>query len=336
MTKQSVNWGILGTADVAQKWVIPALQQAENAKIVAIASNSGKAKSVADRFDIFKHYHRYQDLLNDPEIEIVYIPLPNSLHAEWVKEAAKSGKHVLCEKPAALTAEQTREMIQVCEENQVLWMEAIMYQFHPQYQRVLSIIDSGKIGEIKMIRSSFSFVLQQLEGNFRMSKEMGGGSLYDIGCYCIHALRNIARSEPIHVYAIGRLHPTYGVDLSATAVMEFENGLIANLDCSMELTLRHSYEIVGTKGKIDVPIAFVPPEDGRGVVIVTTEDGIKREETIQGYSYTNGIEHFSHCVLTQTKPRYTTENCIKNMMVLEACLQSIQTGKPIALRGDLK
>lgn len=332
MTKQSTRWGILGTAEIAQKWVIPAIHQANNAEIVAIASQSGKAKGFADRFGIPKHYDSYEALLMDPEIEIVYIPLPNSLHAEWVKKAAKSGKHVLCEKPAALTAEQTREMIQACEENHVLFMEALMYQFHPQHQRVLSIINSGEIGEVKMMRSSFSFLLQQREGNFRMNKKLGGGSLYDIGCYCIHAIRKIMQSEPTSVYAVGNLHPTDGVDLSATVIMELKKGLTTHFDCSMDMSnLRHTYEVVGTKGKIDVPVAFVPPADGKGRVIVTTDAGIKREETIQGFSYQNGIEHFSHCVFSQTEPRYTKEDCIQNIKVIEACQQSMQTGKPIQL-----
>lgn len=331
MTKSSTNWGILGTAEIARKWVIPALQPTKNANLVAVASSSGKAKAFAKRFGIPKHYDKYDDLLADPEIDIVYIPLPNNLHAQWVIQAAKKGKHILCEKPAALTADQTEEMIRVCEENQVFFMEAMMYQFHPQHQRILSIIDSGEIGEIQMMRASFSFVLRKFEGNFRMSKEMGGGSLYDIGCYCIHAIRNIMRSEPIHVYAVGTHHPDYDVDLSATAILELENGLTAHFDCSMTMSERHTYEVMGTKGKIDVPIAFVPPADGKGRIIVTTDDGIKREEIIEGFSYQNGIEHFSDCVLTQTEPRYTKENCIQNMKVLEACHQSIQTGTPIQL-----
>lgn len=336
MTQSSVNWGILSTAAITQKWVIPALQQSENANLAAIASGSGKAKEVAAKYNIPKQYNSYEELLSDPEIDLVYIPLPNGLHAKWVKEAAKSGKHVLCEKPAALTADETREMIQVCEENHVLFMEALMYQFHPQHQRVKEIIDSGEIGEVKLMRVSLSFVLTPLEGNIRMSKELGGGSMYDLGCYCIHSIRNMMGSEPLRVYAVEDSHPTYDVDMSAVAMMELENGLKAVFDCGMNMSgLRQSYEVVGTKGKIDVPVAYVPPVDGKGFVQVATDQGTKREETILGYTYTLAIQHLSDCVLTGTEPRYTKEDCINNIKALEACLQSLQNGIPVRLKQEV-
>lgn len=160
---------------------------------------------------------------------------------------------------------------------------------------------------------------------------MGGGSLYDIGCYCIHAIRSMMRSEPIQIYAVQPTAPDNEVDLSATVILKLQNGLTTSFDCSMEMIERHTYEIVGTKGKIEVPAAFIPPTDGKGMVIVTTNEGTKRIETIQGFSYLNGIEHFAHCVLTHTEPSYTKEDCIQNIRVLEACHQSLQTGKPISL-----
>ncbi|MBS4208877.1 Gfo/Idh/MocA family oxidoreductase [Bacillus sp. FJAT-50079] len=331
MKKNAVNWGILSTATIARKQVIPAIHQAENANIIAIASESGKASEVAKQFHIPKTYESYEDLLADPEIDIVYIPLPNGLHSKWVKEAAKHGKHVLCEKPAALTTEETKEMIQVCRENNVLFMEALMYQFHPQHKRVKDIIDSGEIGEVKLMRSSFTFQLEELNGNIRMSKELGGGSLYDIGCYCIHAIRTILDREPVRVYAVEENHPIHHVDMSAVAIMELDNGMKAYFDCGMNMTERNSYEVVGTKGKIEVPRAFIPRVDGEGVIVITTDNGKRREETITDYYYKLGVEHLSNCLLTGIFPIQTPESSISNMKVLEACFQSIRTGATVEL-----
>ncbi|MUV37011.1 Trans-1,2-dihydrobenzene-1,2-diol dehydrogenase [Lentibacillus sp. JNUCC-1] len=191
MTK--IQWGILSTANIAQKALIPAIQRAKNAEVTAIASGSdaGKARAVAEKFEIPKTHDRYEALLEDPDIQAVYIPLPNHLHKKWVIEAAKAGKHILCEKPIGLDEEEAREMQRVCEENGVLLMEAFMYHFHPQHERVKEIMASGEIGDVRYMRAAFSFFIGNKADNIRMHREKGGGCMYDVGSYGVHSIRNI-------------------------------------------------------------------------------------------------------------------------------------------------
>ncbi|BDG36090.1 hypothetical protein PcaKH15_19960 [Parageobacillus caldoxylosilyticus] len=175
--ERKVRWGIVSTVAIAKDVMIPAIHRADYAEVVAIASESGRADQVAQELGIPKAYDSYEKLLDDRDVDAVYIPLPNSMHAEWTIKAAKKKKHVLCEKPAALCEEDVRRMIEACEENGVLFMEAFMYQFHPQHERVKQRLASGEIGEVKYMRSHFSFYLQDRETNIRMNVELGGGEL---------------------------------------------------------------------------------------------------------------------------------------------------------------
>lgn len=326
-----VNWGILSTAEIARVQTIPALLNSKNATVLAIASLSGREKEIAENFQIPRTYSSYEALLADPDIDAVYIPLPNHLHAKWVKEAAKAGKHVLCEKPASLTVDETKEMIECCQENNVTFMEGFMYQFHPQHKRVRDIIASGEIGEIKLVHASFSFPLKKLQSNFRMERSQGGGSIYDIGGYCIHAIRTVTNSEPKTIHAVSKQHEDYDVDISAVVTMELENGIQAYFDCAMDMPNRHTYEVVGTKGTILVSKAFITQKDGEGIITVTNKDGVNRTEMINGHSYTLGVEHYSDCVLNNEKPIYSPEQTMNNMRAIEACIKSIDTGQSINL-----
>ncbi|KPH77887.1 Gfo/Idh/MocA family oxidoreductase [Oceanobacillus caeni] len=326
-----VNWGILSTADIARKLTIPAILRAKNAELIAIASHSasGSASLQAKKFNIPKAYHSFEELLNDPSIDAVYIPLPNHLHAEWVKKAAEAGKHVLCEKPAALTVEDTKEMIEVCEKNNVLFMETFMYQYHPQNQRVRDIITTGEIGDVKLVRSHCSFFLDNKNGNFRLTTETGGGSLYDVGVYCIHTIRDILKQEPTHVYAKA-IHKGNPVDISTTGIMEFDNGVKGVFDCSMDMAQHMSYEVVGTKGIIQVPRAYRPDLfNGEGIIQVISNDGEVRKEIIEGDEYKLAMEHISDCMLNQAEPRYDSKSTIHNMNTLEACFASIKSGTEV-------
>ncbi len=333
MMSDKINWGILGTAEIAETQVIPAIQSASNATLAAIASGSGKEREFAAKYRIPKAYGTYEELLDDPDIDMVYIPLPNGLHSKWVKAAAIRGKHVLCEKPAALTARETSEMIDVCEQHHVLFMEALMYQFHPQHQRVKEMVRSGAIGEVVLMRSSFTFMLKKLEGNFRLHPQNGGGSIYDIGCYCIHAIREIM-GEPESVSSWGRISASHQVDLSAIAILDFANGTKSYFDCGMNMSTRHEYEIVGTRGTIRVPKAFIPQADGEGLIQLTDQQGNMQEERHYGNYYKLGVEHLSSCLLDRTQPRYGTEGSIRNMKVIDACLASIASHNhaPVSIR----
>lgn len=321
---EKVRWGVLSTATIGRTQVIPAIFRAENAEMTAISSRGERVHTAARELGILKAYESYEALLDDPDIDAVYIPLPNHLHKEWVIKAAEKGKHVLCEKPAALSAEEAKEMIEACKEHGVKFMEAFMYQLHPQHARVKEIITSGEIGEVKLIKSSHSFYLNDREADIRMDKAMGGGSIYDVGSYCIQVIRHLTESEPVKVQAIAELDETTGIDLTSTVYMKMENGVKAMFDCSFDMINRNEYEVIGTKGKIKVPFAFRPDINGGiGKVIVQT-NGVSREEKIYGDIYRMEIEQFSRAILEGAEPIITAESTLRNMEVLDKCYESIQ------------
>ncbi|MDW7674933.1 MAG: Gfo/Idh/MocA family oxidoreductase, partial [Bacillota bacterium] len=305
--------------------------RAQNAEVLGIASSSGKAKEVAEKFNIPKSYNSYEAMLQDPEIDAVYISLPNHLHKKWTIEAAKHGKHILCEKPAALTARETQKMVQFCRRNKVKFMEAFMYQFHPQHERVKEIIAAGEIGDVKFMRASFSFLLLQREGNIKTNRSKGGGSIYDVGCYCLHAIRNILETEPTEVHIYADIDPDFQVDTSAFGYIKLQNGVNAYLDCSFDMTLRAEYEVIGTKGQIKVPRAFRPDNYGGEGIIIVQKEGVTREEKLMGDIYKLEVEHLSKVILEDNEPSYSGENAIQNMRVIEACYESIKIRNAITL-----
>lgn len=333
---RTVRWGIISTAKIAQEELLPAFKDAANAQVTAIASSKPSAKEIAERFNIPTVYETYDALLDDPYIDAVYIPLPNNLHYEWVVKAAEKGKHVLCEKPASLTAADTERMIEICHQNGVIFMEAFMYQFHPQHQRVREIIASGELGELKNMKASFSFFLEGREENIRMDPKLGGGSLYDVGCYCIHAIRNVLGTEPARVLTAAKMDEQGRVDLSVAGYIELKNGMSAQFDASMDQVLRHHYEVVGTKGSVQATRAFIPQlMGGEAIILVQTDDGNVREEKIVGHQYVLQIEHFSDCVLDGLQPSYTPSNTIQNLRVIEACYESIKKETFVMMDGSV-
>lgn len=329
---RKVKWGVLSTAGIAQKQLLPAFSRANNAVVTAIAtgSNVETAKQVADRFDIETVYDSYEKLLDDPSIDAVYIPLPNHLHKEWAIKAAQRGKHILCEKPAALTTEEVFEIKTVCEDNGVLFMEAFMYYFHPQHNRVKEIIDTGEIGEVTFMQAGFSFYLaeERRAHNIRMSGEKGGGSIYDIGCYAIHAIRNILGEEPesVHVHAVK--DSDYGIDTDAVTYLTFPNGIRATFDSSFNLAMRNEYKVYGTKGSITVPRAFRPDNFGGEGIIQIEKDNVTKIESVTGDQYCLQVEHLSQAILDGEKTvRHTFDNTLNNMAVIDACYASIASNK---------
>lgn len=328
---KKIKWGILSTANIAQTQVIPAIQRSAIAEVAAIASSSGKAAEVAAKLNIPIVYDTYEELLLDLNIDAVYIPLPNSLHRKWVLEAAKHAKHILCEKPAALTAEEVIEMDRYCKEQNVLFMEAFMYQFHPQHERIKEIIASGEIGEVKLMRSSFSYYMEDGDTNIRMDKSLGGGSIYDVGSYCIHSMRFILGADPVKVHAHGKLDPETGVDVSAVAYLEFDHGIQGVFDCSFEASFRHEYEVVGTKGRILVPRAFRPDVEGGVGLVIVESDGQQRTEQVDGDIYLYEIDHHSEAILEKKPLIYSAEKTIANMRVIDACYSSLKKKEEVSI-----
>ncbi|CAM3959359.1 Gfo/Idh/MocA family protein [Mesobacillus thioparans] len=328
---RKIKWGILSTANIAQTQVIPAIQRSAIAEVEAIASSNGKAEAAAAELNIPRAYETYEELLQDPNIDAVYIPLPNSLHRKWVLEAARYGKHVLCEKPAALTAEEIIEMDRYCKEQNVLFMEAFMYQFHPQHERVKEIIASGEIGEVKLMRSSFSFYMEDRETNIRMDRSLGGGSIYDVGCYCIHAMRTILEAEPANIHVHGKLDSNTGVNVSAVVYLEFDQGIQGVFDCSFEASFRNEYEVVGTKGRVLVPNAF-RPDVSNGVGSIRVEsDRQQRTEQVEGDIYLAEVDHFSEAILENKPLIYPAEKTIANMRVIDACYSSFEKNEEVTV-----
>ncbi|HET7627596.1 MAG TPA: Gfo/Idh/MocA family oxidoreductase [Bacillales bacterium] len=327
MTNQ-VHWGILGNAGIARKALIPAIQRADNAKLYAIASASSNVEQAAREYGAEQAYTNYEALLEDPEVDAVYIPLPNGLHAEWVKKAAAAGKHVLCEKPAALTAAEAADMVTACERSHVLFMEAFMYRFHPQHEKVRALIAEGAIGEVRTMRSRFSFTLNDAANNIRTNPELGGGALYDVGCYCIHASRYMLGSEPTHVYAQARIDGRFGVDMTTSGLLTFANGVQAAFDCSFEAPDEEFYEVVGSEGRIYVERPFRPDktDDGNGRIVVNGETHV-----IEGDAYKAQVEHFSRCVLEQTEPVHPGAETVRNMQVIDACREAMRTGNAVSV-----
>ncbi|MGM9930705.1 Gfo/Idh/MocA family protein [Pradoshia sp.] len=325
-----VKWGILSTANIGQTQVIPAINRSKLGEAIAIASLSGRAQEAADKLGIPKVYESYEALLSDEEIDAVYIPLPNHLHAKWVMEAAKAGKHVLVEKPASLTAHEMEEMLDVCNRHGVIFMEAFMYQFHAQHKRVRDILKTGEIGEVKYMYASHSFFLDD-EENIRLSPEKGGGALYDVGCYNIHAFRHILQAEPKEVRVFSKMNNPYHIDMTTTGHLWMDNGVQAMFDCSFEMKTRDEYRVVGTKGEIICQHAYRPDrKDHKGTLIIKTNEET-RKEIISCDQYLMQVEHFAECVIEGKQPQYTGTDTLQNMKVIDACYESIRTNQTVTL-----
>ncbi|MCF8567115.1 Gfo/Idh/MocA family oxidoreductase [Alicyclobacillus tolerans] len=314
----TVRWGVLGTARIAEQQVIPAIQKAAHAQLTAVASRSlTKAQEFAARNNIVKAYGSYEELLDDPEIDAVYIPLPNHLHAQWTIAAARRKKHVLCEKPATLNAEELQSVLSACQEEGVVFMEAFMYQFHPQWNRVREVLQSGELGEVKVLAASFSFPLSD-ESDIRLSPDKGGGSLYDVGCYCVHAIQTVSgKQEPVDIGAVAKFAQDNIVDRSLSAALRFQNGLLAHFDCSFEAADRQSFHIAGSMGTITLSLPFRPDKGNPEFALVTNQG--TRVETFEPFDfYRRQVEHFCDCVASGNIPFNTPEDSMTNARIVDA------------------
>ncbi|MER1987909.1 MAG: Gfo/Idh/MocA family oxidoreductase [Solibacillus sp.] len=331
---KQVKWGVMSTANIAQTQFVPALKRAEKAEVVAIASRGAKVYAVAENLGIAKAYDSYEALLNDEEIEAIYIPLPNDLHKQWVMKAAQAGKHVLCEKPAAIHAADLEEMITVCQQQGVQFMEAFMYQFHPQHMRVKQLIEAGEIGEVKLYKSSHSFYFEQRDGNIRMDATKGGGAIWDVGCYSIHAMQVILGKKVKAVTFNTVVDPATTVDVSAFGLVELDGGIHGMIDCSFDMTNRNEYEIIGTKGTIKVKHAFRPDVVSGNGQIVITNGTTERLEQIDGDIYQLEVDYFSQAV--RSKEPLTAQHHLsrENVNILMAIHASATTKKRIQLGED--
>jgi len=305
--------------------VIPALQRARNARLVAIASRTlARAQEEARRLGIPRAYGSYDGLLEDAEIHAVYIPLPNTLHREWTLRCAAAGKHVLCEKPLAVSAADGEAMIAGCRRHGVALMEAFMYRFHPRTERVLQIVAAGGLGEIRLVRASFTYPARDPRTGIRFDPNLGGGALYDVGCYAVNICRAVL-GDPNDVVASGSIGPT-GVEEVAAGALRFDDGRVAVVDCGLTLPRRQEYEIVGAAGHLTVPApdAFLPGEADTEIHLVR---GAEREVvTIRGVDQSQRmVEHFGD-VLSGAPLALPPEDAVGNARTLEALHRSLLSG----------
>jgi len=322
---QRVRWGVLSTSNIGRVAVNPAIQKSRNGELHAVASRDlGRAQEFAAAAHIPVTYGSYRELLEDAAIQAVYIPLPNSLHREWTIRAAEQGKHILCEKPLALSEKECREMESAATANGVQLMEAFMYRFHPRTQRVIQLVRAGTIGQPRMIRSSFSFRLSN-RSNIRLDKELGGGALMDVGCYCVNVSRTLAGQEPIEIQAIARMGPSQ-VDEELVGTFRFPDGLLAQFDCALTLERREEFEIAGPLGSLVVPSAFLPGTDDTSIQHRKGRAGISQETVPGADQYQLMVEHFADCVLNPHAPLYPASEAAQNMRVIEALYRSANAG----------
>jgi len=326
---EKVRWGILGCAGIAGRSVIPAMEIASNAALLGIASREArKAREWAARFGIPKAFAGYQALLDDPDIEAVYIPLPNDLHAPWAVKAAAAGKHVLCEKPMALNARQAARMAGAARRAGVLLAEAFMYRFHPQIAEALRRVKKGAVGEIRSIRAAFSFPFRDRPDDYRWRPEMGGGALYDVGCYTISAARLFFGAEPTGVFAKARLDPRRRVDLTTGLFLEFPGGRFASLLCSFESQFQSSLEIIGTDGRLALDRAFSAKLFDVEIRIVTG-DAVTTIPVPAANQYALMVEDFGRSIRGGKPARYGPVDALGNIRVIDAAFASIRSGRPV-------
>jgi len=315
-----VRWGVLGCADFARRRAIPAMLRSQSVELVGVASRSPeKAEEFRAEFSLPRAYSSYEQMMEDPEIQAVYVPLPNGLHGKWTMEAADHRKHVLCEKPFASSAAEARLVAEFAMRRNVRVMEAFMWPFHSQHERAKGAIRDGAIGVVRCVRASFSFPIPR-KPNFRLRPELAGGSVMDIGCYPISAARYYFEAEPTHVYACGEIDTEYRVDMRMSGVLEFANGS-ALIDCAFDLPYRTHLEIVGESGTIVMPKPWQP--DPEATVLIKGQTVTLPEEN----QYVKEFEHFSRCLIDGTAPRFGPEDAVRQMSAIDAVLRSIRSGQ---------
>jgi xylose dehydrogenase (NAD/NADP) len=319
---EKLRWGILGCARITRRGLIPGLSESKTGVLEAIASrNLANARAWAAEFGIPKAYGSYEEIVADPEIDALYIPLPNELHRDWVEAAAAAGKHILCEKPLALDLAEARIMVDYCKGRGIILREAFMWRHQPRTLELIRRVHDGAIGQLRLIRSAFSFVIDM--NDWRLDPARGGGALWDVGCYGVSTARLFAGSEPDSVGAVAHFGST-GVDLSLAASLKFATDVLALVDCSFEQPFRCSYELVGSTGRIEVPDAYLPPD--RPVAILHGPTG-SEEWTFEGTNqYAAMVDSFTEAVATKGAGGAPGEDGLAQMAVLDQILGAARGG----------
>ena len=324
---RELRWGVLSTANIGRTKVIPGIQDADRCRVVALASrDEERGRVVADELGIATVHGSYESLLADPDVDAVYIPLPNHLHAEWAIAAARAGKHVLCEKPLAMTSGDARRMVDAARSAGVLLQEAFMYRVHPSWVAAREVVASGRIGRLTAVQTWFSFYNDD-PGNIRNIREFGGGALFDIGCYAVNLSRMLFEAEPVEVQATAVLDETSGVDVLTAAILRFPTGL-ATFTCSTRTEPDQRVDIYGTTGRISVEIPFnIPPDRPTRVFVTAGGDPpvAPATETLAfdtADPYSAEASRFAASVLDGAPLPVEPEDAVANLRVIERIFAS--------------
>jgi predicted dehydrogenase len=322
MSADVVRWGIVSTASIGIDKVIPAIRTAARCEVAAIASRDvARAEAAASALEIARAHGSYEDLLADSDVDAVYIPLPNNLHAEWTIAAARAGKHVLCEKPLAMTADDAERMISACEAEGVLLMEAFMYRLHPSWEAVRELVATGRIGDLRAVQSWFSYYNDD-PADIRNIPEAGGGALYDVGCYSINLSRMLFGAEPVRTQGSVTREPQMGIDVLTSGILEFPNGT-ATFTCSTRAEPDQCVHIYGTRGRISLEIPFNIPPDLPSRVFVTSggDPPVRPDTEVLTFEpadpYRVQAERFAAAVLDGTLVPTAPSDAVGNLGVIE-------------------
>jgi len=321
-----MKWGLLSTANINQK-LLEGAQGTDEATVVAVASRDrSRAEQFAREHGIERALGSYEELLADPEVEAVYIPLPNSLHVPWSVRALEAGKHVLCEKPLTRRPAEAEEAFAAAERSGRLLMEAFMWRHHPQTRRLRELLDEGVIGRLRLVRASFSFPLREAE-NIRLDGELDGGGLMDVGCYCVSGVRFVAGAEAERVSA-EQVIGGKGVDIALSATLRFPDDVLAQFDCGLAVGHRHQLEAIGEDGSLYV----ADPWHGRAPGIrLTRGDEVETIEIADANPYTHQLEGFARAVRGEEPPLLGAADALGQARTIAALYASAESGKSEAV-----
>jgi D-xylose 1-dehydrogenase (NADP+, D-xylono-1,5-lactone-forming) len=327
MPNKVLNWGLLSTARI-NRALIPPLKASKRNQLTAVASRTkDAADAYAREWKIPQAYGSYESMLADPEIDVIYISLPNRLHAEWTIKAVEAGKHVLCEKPLALNVDEVDAVKDAAHKHSRVVAEAFMYRHHPQTLKVQELVKSGSLGTLKLIRGSFTFVISR-EGDVRLRPELGGGSIWDVGCYPISYARSVVGGDPLEVFGWQVTGPT-GIDETFVGQMRFANDILTQFDSSFAIPFHSFMEIVGSQATLNIPRPFKPETDEK---IYLTRDGRIETITVKGQElYIGEVEDMADSILLGREPRISLDDSRGNVKTINALLESAQTVKPVKI-----
>jgi predicted dehydrogenase len=324
-----VRWGVLGVAKIASEKVIPAMQRGQWSEVTAIASRDlAKAQTASNTLGIPKAYGSYEELLADPDVDAVYNPLPNNLHVPWSIQALEHGKHVLCEKPIALTAAEARRLVEARDRTGAKIQEAFMVRTHPQWLKVREIVQRGAIGDLRSMLGAFSYFNRD-PANIRNLPAAGGGALMDIGCYLINTARFLYGREPVRVTGAIERDPDMPVDRLTSMLLDFGTGHAVGT-CSTQMVAYQRMQILGTTGRIELPIPFnAPPDRPCRILVDNGADlfggGISHIELDTCNQYTIQGDLFSRAILDNADVPSPIEDAVRNMACIEAIFRSAET-----------